>query len=472
MSALLLLVACSSSPVHVDLAETMPLADTSLPEGVLWPHEQQDDDAFAHRAWWWQWQEPVLDRLLERVLANNPSIHTAALNYRLAQQQAGIAHAQYQPRASMAAGVSDSHTRQSSQHAMNSSVSASWELDLWGSRRALQEQAVANMEQNLAQLRAAQVSLIANAVQVYVDLRVAQQQRQLAEQAIVIRKRSYDLVRWQRQAGLVTELAEAQAHTVWQQALAALPSSEQTVQIALNRLQALAADELHDLSEQLTEPQPLPQWQSEHVLYMSANSLRQRPDVAAQEMAIRAQTEAVVLARHRRYPSFALSGSVSASGLNVADMFSVDAMVARLAANLSYVLFDGGVLKQAIQTQQVQLEHSLNNYRNTLINAHEDVSNALLRLHTSQQQNDAIQQAYASAALALQLAEWQYEAGLLDFQQLLEQQSSWLAAENAQLNHQGSLLSSWIQLYRSLGGGWQGLDLPVIAQHPQGIVHE
>src|SRR5690606_30436753 len=118
-------------------------------------------------------------------------------------------------------GISESVRDEQPTTSVSAGVSASWELDLWGSRRAERERADANVQKSLAELRAAQVSLIAEVVQAYVDLRQAQQNTELAQQSIVLRRQSYDLARWQRQAGLTTELQQTQALTLLRQAEAA-----------------------------------------------------------------------------------------------------------------------------------------------------------------------------------------------------------------------------------------------------------
>src|SRR5690554_7218019 len=84
------------------------------------------------------------------------------------------------------------------------------------------------------------------------------------------------------------------------------------------------------------------------------------------KLAIKEQTEALVLSRHARYPSFALSDSISSLSQDISDLFSADAIVASIAANLSYLLFDGGQLRQNIKIQQLRLEQSLESYRSTL----------------------------------------------------------------------------------------------------------
>jgi len=422
-------------------------------------YDSQSNEQLVH--WWKGWQDPVLNELLEEVLAHNPSLNSAGINYQISLLQAGISTSAYRPKGSVSAGVSESGNEKDHNTSFNATANVSWELDLWGTRRAEREKAEAASERNLSELQAAQVSLIAQVVQTYIKLRNAQQNKLLTEQAIELRQQSYDLARWQHDAGIATELQQAQALTLLKQTEATLPAHAQSELEAIQQLQALAGGKLSNL-EQLKSHQELPS-ASKLPLVIHADLLRQRPDVLAKELAIKEQTEALVLSRHARYPSFALSGSISSRSQDISDLFSADSIVASIAANLSYLLFDGGQLRQNIKIQQLRLEQSLESYRSTLLTAEQEVAGALTSLDSNQRQQTSYQQALESAELAASLANMQYEYGLLNFSELLDAQTSLLNSRSSLLNNQSAVLNSWVQLYRSLGGGWQGLELPSYA---------
>ena len=470
--AAVLLSGCSSTPAAPELATPAATSQwqMAVPAQVTLATAAPDTDVLA--GWWQQWQDPVLNQLLEQVLRHNPDLNSSGISYRLALLQAGVATADYRPRGSVSTGISESATQDAQTTNVSAGVTASWELDLWGSRRAARERAGANVEKSLAELRAAQVSLIAEVVQVYVDLRLAQQNIRLAQEAILLRQQSYDLARWQRQAGLTTELQQMQALTLLRQTEATQPPYQQAELQALQQLQALAGGDISAWLDGLKQEQALPEFTPPSSLALPADVLRQRPDVRAQEEAVRAQTEAVVLARHQRYPSLALSGSITAGSNDAADLFDADAVVSRLAANLALVLFDGGVLKQAVRTQQLQLEQALLSYRSQLLTAQQEVESALTRLDSTQRQQQSFQQALESAELAAQLAALQHDAGLLSFTELLDAQSALLNARSSWLSNRSQVLGSWVQLYRSMGGGWQGLELPATAFNAAGESRE
>lgn len=462
------LSACSSQPTMPEIQQPTQATrwQTTHSESIELQskdnNQTEESESQQLIGWWQSWQDPVLNELLEKVLQNNPSLNSAGINYQIALLQAGISTAAYRPRGSASAGVSDPNIEKDNNTIHSVGLNVSWELDLWGTRRAERAKAKATSERNLSELHAAQVSLIAQVVQTYVSLRNAQQNKQLVEQAIELRQQSYDLARWQHDAGLTTELQQAQALTLLKQTEASLPPQQRAELEAIQQLQALAGGDISTLLADLKAINELPQ-ASELPLEINAEVLRQRPDVQAKELAIKEQNEAIVLARHARYPSFTLSGSITSRSQDVSDLFSADSVVASLAANLSYLLFDGGVLRQNIKVQKLRLEQSLENYRSALLTAEQEVTGALTALDSNQRQQTSFQQALSSAELAASLANMQYEYGLLSFTDLLDAQTSLLNSRTSLLNNQTAVLNSWVQLYRSMGGGWQGLELPPLA---------
>lgn len=460
-----LLAACSSAPSMPSLQSVATADQWSInqPQHVTLDtaaaeSQTKADEAQALVNWWRNLADSTLDALLERVLVNNPSLNSSGISYQIALLQAGIASSAYRPKGSLNAGVSESGNER--QHSTKFSVggNVSWEWDIWGTRRAEKAKAKAASERSLEELHAAQVSLIAQTVQAYIGLRTAQQHKILAQKAIELRQQSYDLATWQHQAGLSTELQQAQALTLLKQTEASLPPYEQAELEAIQQLQALAGGDITELLDQLKQVAELPV-ANPQPLVVSAEMLRQRPDVQAKEQAIKEQNEAIVLARHARYPSFGLSGNISSSSQHISDLFSADSIVASLAANLSYLLFDGGQLRTNVKVQKLRLEQSLEEYRSTLLTAEQEVSSALTGLDSNQRQHASYQQALQSAELAANLAAMQYEYGLLNFSELLDAQTSFLNSRSSFLSNQAAVLNAWVQLYRSLGGGWQELTL-------------
>lgn len=457
LMAVLLLPACASvrPDTQAQMASVSGDWQASMPAGVS---VAENNDLAG---WWQQLNDPLLNQLVELTLTNNPDIASALLSHRLALLQLGIAGSDNIPdvRASLSGGRSG--TSDSMSNSASAGLSASWEIDLWGNMSSADKAARASVDQAVSELRDAQVSLIAQAATAYTSLRLAQQNIRVAEASIQLRQESYDLARDNYQAGLGTELEVMQAKTLLEQSRATKPQYEQAQNEAINQLRVLAGGQLDALLPQLRNNAELPALPQQLALTLPAETLRQRPDVKAREFALIAQGEAVVQARNQRFPTFTLSGSLTSSGQNVADVFDADSLVRSIAASISYSLFDSGVLKTNEQTQQLKFGQALQTYRTSLLTAQQEVEDALSALNSAQHQQTSYRQAEASAQLAEDLAQMQYDAGMLDFTDLLDAQSSLLTARNNRVQNDGTLLNDWIQLYRVAGGGWQNLSTDV-----------
>ena len=145
-------------------SQAVPDWHTQTPQGVELAADP-DAGSAALSDWWQHWQDPLLNQLVQQVLANNPSLASSGISYRLALLQAGVATAGFRPKGNLSTGISASESDNADSTSANAGLNASWEIDLWGSRRAAREQADARVEQSLQELRAAQVSLVAEVVQ-------------------------------------------------------------------------------------------------------------------------------------------------------------------------------------------------------------------------------------------------------------------------------------------------------------------
>jgi len=409
--------------------------------------------------WWQQFNDPLLNELIKCMQHNNPDLATAQINREIAKVQADVAGRSFWP--SVGVGITTGRDRvhgEATDTTYSAGVSASWELDLWGSSRALKGSGLASLAQANAELTDAHISLCAEVANAYIALRVAQAQLQVARANATLQQHSYDIARWENQSGLGTQLAQAQAQTLLLQTQAQQPEYENAIAQSINQLRLLLGGTLGELEVQLRQVQPLPAPPSELVIALPAEVLRQRADVRAEEYAVERSSQALIIARNQRLPALNLSGAIAGQNSAWADLFDVETWVQSLGASLSYLLFDGGTLQANEQTARLQLEQALLAYRAALLIAQQETENALSDLTRAQKQRDAYSTAVQSAQLAEQLARIEYDSGLLDFSELLTVQANLLSAQVNFTQNQGEQLSAWVQLYRNLGGGWSSAD--------------
>lgn len=457
-SAILLTGCATVGPDYASPALTLP-AHWSSPAGdqtAAAPQERAEH--LVH--WWRQLGDAQLDRLIDEALSANTDLRLAQERLRQARASRTQASAAQLP-ALTAAG---SATRSKSPTATTGSASrtlydagfdASWEIDLFGATRRAVEAADADAAAVAASVDAAQVSLLAEVAQTYVDLRSFQLRLAIARENLATQSETLQLVEWRQQAGLATGAEVEQARTSREQTRGGIPDLEVGLAAAENRLTTLLGKPPGALREQLAELRALPDVLPNIAAGIPAEVLRQRPDLIAAERTLAAETARVGQRQAERLPSLALSGAFGWQAFSLGALGGAGTVSHAVGGTLAATLFDGGRLRAAVEVQSAVQEQALVAYERSVLNALEEVENALVGHAAARDRIDARRAAAASARTASQLSRQLFEAGLADFQKLLDAQRTRLTAEDNLATAEATLVSSLIKLYKALGGGWE-----------------
>lgn len=409
--------------------------------------------------WWKTLGDPVLDQLIETALKNSPDLRSAAAQVREARAQKGVSDANLWPSLDATASAGRSKSSKETNTGTSSKqfaagFDASWELDLFGGLKSAADASDASLRASIETLRDTRVTLLAETAQGYIDYRSQQARLQVARDNLKSQEETLAITRWRQQAGLVTDLDVAQAATSVEQARAAIPALENSMESTRNSLAVLAGLTPAKLAPLLEKEGRIPQTSPTIAIGIPAETLRQRPDVRAAEQQLLAKVALVKQAEAARYPSLTLSGSIGLEALRTGRIFSADAVAGSLAAGLTAPVFDAGRLRQNIAIQTAQQEQALASYEKTVLQALADVENALVALHKTREREASLQAASNASTEALTLARARYQAGLIDFLPLLEAQRTQLSTDDSRLSAAGERAKALVQLYKALGGGW------------------
>jgi NodT family efflux transporter outer membrane factor (OMF) lipoprotein len=409
--------------------------------------------------WWRELNDEVLNGLVTDALAANLDLATARAQLREARAQRTLAGAQLGPSVDVSTSASRSQSSKETggggqRELFSAGFDASWEADIFGGLRRSVEAAQADLEAGVESLRDTQVSLVAEVVLNYVELRTAERRVAVTEANIAALEETLQLTRWRLQAGLVSQLDVAQARTELESTRANLPALRTTVTEARNRLAVLLSRAPGELAARLTATGVIPVVGRSAALGIPADVLRRRPDVRAAERKLAAQTARLGEAEAQRYPSFKLSGSVGLEALTLSGLTSGGAAVYSLLGSITAPIFDAGRIRANIETQDAVLEQARLAYKAAVLTALEEVENALVAVANSHEQQEKLTRAETAAREALQLAEQRYATGLTDFLTVLDSRRTLLGLENDLASSAGELADAQIQLYKALGGGW------------------
>jgi NodT family efflux transporter outer membrane factor (OMF) lipoprotein len=419
--------------------------------------------------WWRVFGDAELELLIDEAMQSAPDVRLALARLRQARAHRDLTQAELYPSLGVSAAANRSSTGSASGGAGQARTlyalgfDARWEPSIFGGPRDAVVGADADFAAAGASLDATRVSLAAEVALDYVDLRAAQRRLAIARENVAAQAETLQLAEWRAEAGLATSLEVEQARANVESTRATLPGLASAAVEAAHRL-AVLTGQLPDaptLRARLdASPSLLPQPSFAPTVGIPADTLRQRPDVRAAELSLRAEIARSAERRADAWPSLSLSGSLGWQAFSTAALGGSGSAVRSLGTSLATTLFDGGRLRSRIVAQDALQEQALVTYEKSILTALADVETALARYATGNERVGARRKAATAAGNAVRLAQSQYAAGLIDFQRLLDVERTRLSAEDGLVSAETERLTALIQLYKALGGGWRTAPLP------------
>jgi NodT family efflux transporter outer membrane factor (OMF) lipoprotein len=432
---------------------------TELDKGLS--ADPTEPEILAH--WWTVLNDPLLTSLEERAVAGSLTLKEAASRIREARALRGISQAGLWP--DLTGSGATTRSRASKNNSGSGSdkdlyaagFDAGWELDIFGGRRRAVEAAQADLEASREDLHDALVTLLAEVALNYVDLRSGQARLAVAEANIAAQQHTYDLNLSRYQAGLIDELAVQQSLYNLEHSRSQIPVLQIGLAAAANRLAVLLGRNPGALDEELAERRPMPVPPLTVAVGVPADTLRHRPDIRRAERTLAARTAHIGVATADLYPKFQLAGSIGLESIASSDLLEWASRTWSFGPQVSWRIFDAGAIRRNIEVQTRRQEQALLQYEAAILNAREEVENALVSYAKEQHRRDALIKATEAARRADLLARDQYKAGLIDFSNVLDAQRSLLAFEDELALSEGSVTADLLRLYKALGGGWESM---------------
>ncbi len=288
----------------------------------------------------------------------------------------------------------------------------------------------------------------------YVEVRSLQKRIHYAEANIEAQAETLELVRERNRAGLVGDLDLREAELNLARSESFLPQLRQALTAAVNRIGVLVGEYPSALHDELREPREIPLLQHQVLVGLPRDLLRQRPDLRQAERGLAAQTARIGVATADLYPRLTLLGSFSFDASSSGNWFSAAAQSLSVGPQLRWNLFDGGSIRSNIRAQDALAEQALVRYEQAVLEAVEEVENALASYVHESDRLDALRRSATAALQSVELVKTLYLSGLVDFQNLLDQERSLFEEQDDLATSEGRVTQNLIQVYRALGGGW------------------
>jgi multidrug efflux system outer membrane protein len=416
--------------------------------------------SLGNEKWWDVYQDPVLTQLIHTALQENYDMRIAATRVLQAQDQLGIVRANQFPSASLGAGVfSQQNAKVSSLfpayqvNAGQINLSVIWNLDFWGKYRRQTEAARAQMLASKWGQQAVISSLVANVATAYFQLRALDSELEIAKRTLGSRQQSLRLTQVLETHGSASDLDVSQSEQLVYTASETIPDLERQIRQQENLLSILLGENPGSIprGRALTE-QPVP---DSVPAGLPSELLERRPDVREAEANMVVANAQIGAAKAAFFPSIALTGTGGLESNQLSRFISAPSETWLGALGVAQPIFEGGALRSQLKLSRAQYQETVLAYQQSVQSALEQVSNALIASQKDrqfrEQQELLVQAAERSDRLSLIL----YKQGGASYIQVLTNETNYFSAElnlvQAQLNERLAL----VQLYQSLGGGWQ-----------------
>ena len=381
---------------------------------------------------------------------------------REARAQRGISQADLFPTLDASGGASRKRTSASTYsgaeyNLYSGGFDAGWEIDVFGGLRRSVEAAQADLEASEADLRDVLVSLTAEVGLNFLEARTYQTRLNVALDNLRAQKETFDLIKSRFDAGLSDELALQQARYNLEDTRSQIPKLRTGLSEALNRLAVLLGKQPGAVHSLLDPAQPVPVAPPTVAVGVPAEMLRRRPDIRKAERQLAAQSARIGVATAELYPKFSLAGSIGQEATNSGVLFKSANAYWSLGPSFSWRIFDAGSIRRNIEVQDARQEQYLFAYEAAVLSALSEVENAITSFVQEQLRRDRLAAAVDAAQKAEQLARAKYQAGLVDFSNVLDAQRSLFSYQDQLATSAGTVTSDLITLYKALGGGWQSL---------------
>lgn len=407
--------------------------------------------------WWSQFNDPVLDSLIERALAQNKDLSIAAARVdefygRLMTTRAGLFP---QVGANLSGGRSRGVPAPGYPPAVGNQVQldvmASWEIDLFGRVRRMTEAARADYLGTQAAQQATRIALIASVATAYLQLRDLDQRLEIAKSTLSSRSDALALFQERFGGGVVSQLQVSQAKSEFQSAQTSVYAFEQQIAQQENALSLL----LGDNPGPIPRGKPLTQLTAPAIpAGLPSSLLERRPDVLQAEQALVSANASIGAARAQYFPEISLTGLFGAASTALSGLWTGPARIWSFAGAISQPIFTGGAIAGSVRTAEAQQQEALFSYQQTIQSAFADVENALVGVTSTRDQLKATNQQVEALVQYTSLAHDLYEGGYTSYLEVLDAERNLFAAQLQQSQLQDQQLAQIVALYKALGYGW------------------
>ena len=457
---LLVTVLLNSCKIRQDYERPKDIVEEKLYRTDLLP---KDSTSIAQLSWKEIFTDAVLQKHISKALENNLDIRIALQNIASAEAYLKQSKAAYAPTFTVGPGYTFQTQSLNTQfgqiigerryvNQFDVTASLGWEADIWGKLRGQQKAQMATYLGTVAAHQAVKSSLVASVATAYYQLLSLDEQKKIIQNTIEVRKKNLETTQALKTAGTLTEVAVQQSEALVYNAEASLISLDVQIQILENTISLIMGEPSQKIERTALSSQ---NFNLKTDLGYPISLLANRPDVRQAEFNLMNALELTNSAKAQFYPTLKITGNTGLQSVDIDHLFSGNSLFASLVAGLAQPVLNKRQIKTNYEVSLANQEKAYLNFRKSILSAGREVSNALT-MYTSQDQFITLKKKEMEAyKKSVNDSQELVNYGMANYLEVLNASVNQLNAELNIANAEYVKLQSAVELYRSLGGGWQ-----------------
>jgi multidrug efflux system outer membrane protein len=433
------------------------------------------EDTIANMKWWEIFEDPYLEKLIGTALENNRDLKVAMARIDEARGVLGFTRPDQFPRIDVSGRAlrTDASDLSAFPTGLNNDFDLlgrlNFEIDIWGRYASATEAARSQLLSTEYAYRAVTLALVAQVAQTYLRLLDVDREILIAQRTVENRHSATKIIEERFKGGHTAKIDLNQAQIQEQDAIAARIVFEREQRLLENSLSVLKGDAPHAIERAAPTTNPLTLSIERIPAGVPAMVLARRPDVRAAEESARAAVMRVGVARAQQYPALTVTGFIGLNSADSGDLFKGDARTWSIGGLALGPLFDFFKSWSRVDAAEAQADQALETYEQSVLLAVKDVEDAMVAVRTYHEEQSVRRAQVEAARSANFLSRQRYDNGISSFLEVLNTETSLFEAELQYSFTQQRYLAAIVQLYKSLGGGW---ELPEKAEEQVGALSQ
>lgn len=445
-------------------------ANTVVPESF---GSSQDTVNSAAINWSEYFSDPYMIALIDTALKNNQEWNITLQEIQISQNEISARKGEYLPFVGIRAGAGVDKTARYTPFGANEATTdiepgrpmpepvpdfivgafANWEVDIWHKLRNAKKSAVMRYLASVEGRNFMQTNLVAEIAQSYYELLALDNELEIVKRNIEIQNNAYLIVKQQKQAARVTELAVRRFEAQVLKTTALQYSIKQEITETENRINYLLGrypEPIKRSSESFMNFQP-----DSSLAGIPSQLLQNRPDIKQAELELAAAKLDIKVAKARFYPSLDISAGVGLQAFNPAFFLKPESLLYSIAGDLAAPLINRNAIKAAYKTASAQQIQAVYKYEQTILNAYIEVANQLAMMSNMDKSYELKQQEVQALTRSIDISNELFRSARADYMEVLLTQREALDSKFELVETKMKQMSARVGLYRSLGGGWK-----------------